>query len=186
MIRLNCSVPSTPKTAFRAAVEVEKFARVRDFNTMTGYGITLLLQPIMLYGSWHELSAEQVARANELIARLDAQGFRYVTQHRFDDSFRSRKSGSMRLRDRSTLSMEERHSSPIARMPSISRSTTYFCNCHQVSVCILFGHGSAVHDKTYFPTVSARLMAAFASRYGEFCVLGSSGAIPDLRVGDNV
>ena len=62
---------------------LKKFAAVRDLNTMTGYGIDLLLLPIRRYAMWHDLSAEQAARANELIDRLEAQGSPYVAQDIF-------------------------------------------------------------------------------------------------------
>ncbi len=62
---------------------LKKFAAVRDLNTMTGYGIHLLSLPITRYAMWHDLSAEQAARVNALIDRLDAQGSPYVAQDIF-------------------------------------------------------------------------------------------------------
>ena len=62
---------------------LEKFADVRDLNTMTGYGIGKLLVHVGRYGMQHDLSAEQAAQANELIARLEAQGSPYVVQTLF-------------------------------------------------------------------------------------------------------
>lgn len=57
---------------------LKRFAAVADLNTMTGYGIDLLLEPVAQYGFWHNLSAEQAEQADQLIARLETQGSPYV------------------------------------------------------------------------------------------------------------
>lgn len=57
---------------------INKLSNVRNLNTMSGYGISQLLEPLATYVNIHSLNAPSAKKLNTLISRLEKNASPYV------------------------------------------------------------------------------------------------------------